>query len=124
MIGMDKYNVASQLAFYGSEGGYGFAASVGGGILGGKSLMDEHWYLPEPLRGRPALMVALKRSAILDPGLARWFTALGEPREGTLTTDGRPTGRFHFRTGYGYLGAGTEPPPVLRSLEPRPTHDR
>lgn len=111
MIGLDTYNVASQLAFYGGRGG-ATANSVGRGILGRKSLMFDYWYRAEPLRGRPAVMMAFKRSQILDPALAHHFTRLSDPREHLVTKAGRPAGRFYYRIGYGFKGRSrqqTEP---------------
>jgi dolichol-phosphate mannosyltransferase len=100
MIGLDTYNVASQLAFYGNGAGDG--NSIGRGILGRNSLMYEYWYRPEPLRGRPAVMFAFRRSQIVDPTLANHFTTLSDPMERDVTKGGKPAGRFYYRIGYNF----------------------
>ena len=112
MIGLDTYNVASQLAFYGNDGGDGTTNSVGRGILGMNSLMYEYWYRAEPLRGRPAVMFAFKRSQIVDPALANQFTTLSDPMELDVTKGGKPAGRFYYRIGYDFQGPGPGPSPA------------
>jgi hypothetical protein len=107
MIGLDPYNIASQLAFYGD----GVMSSVGRGVLGQDSLMYAYWFQPEPLRGRPAVMFAFKRKQIDDPALANHFTALSDLKERVIIKDGKPAGRFYYRIGYEFRGAdsGTSP---------------
>jgi dolichol-phosphate mannosyltransferase len=102
MIGLDPYNIASQLAFYSD----GVTSSVGRGILGQDSLMYGYWFHPGPLRGRPAVMFAFKRNQIDDPSLARHFSNLSEPLERIITKHGQPAGRFYYRIGYDFRGAG------------------
>lgn len=115
MIGLDTYNVTSELAFYGDAGRESTASSVGRGILGLPSLMYEYWYRPEPLRGRPAIMFAFKRHQIDDPVLATYFAALGEPAERVVIKDGATAGRFYYRIGYDFRG-GAGPRP-MRGME-------
>lgn len=115
MVGLDAYNVASLLAFYGNDGDRRTANSVGRGILGLPSLMYGYWHQPAPLRGRPAIMFAVKRRHIDVPGLDRHFAALSEPREKVIVKHGMPAGRFYYRIGYGYRGTAAaswiDPPP-------------
>ncbi|MGE0022137.1 MAG: hypothetical protein AB7S70_00715 [Hyphomicrobium sp.] len=110
MIGLDTYNVASQLAFYNNGDGDGSANSVGRGILGKNSLMYQYWFRAE-LRGRPAVMFAFKRSHIVDPALTNHFATLSDPMERVVTKDGEPAGRFFYRIGYDFLGAGSSSRP-------------
>jgi dolichol-phosphate mannosyltransferase len=105
MIGLDTYDIASELAFYGGSNGMG--NSVGRGVLGRNSLMYEYWHSAEPLRGRPAVMFAFKRSRIADPELSRHFGSIGEPMERIVTKDGKPAGSFYYRIGYRFEGAGS-----------------
>lgn len=107
MIGLDTYNVASQLAFYNNSDGDGTANSVGRGILGKNSLMYQYWFRAEPLRGRPAVLLAFKHRHIIDPALAHYFTALSAPMERLVIKDGKPAGRFYYRIGYEFRGAGS-----------------
>ncbi|MGD9922101.1 MAG: glycosyltransferase family 39 protein [Pseudorhodoplanes sp.] len=107
MIGLDTYNVASQLAFYVKANGKGVMSSVGRGILGQNSLMYDYWFRPSSLHGRPAVMFAFKRYQIDDPALANHFTSLSAPMERVVTKGGKPARRFYYRIGYDFRGAGT-----------------
>jgi dolichol-phosphate mannosyltransferase len=112
MIGLDTYDIASQLAFYG--GGNGMENSVGRGVLGKKSLMYEYWYRAESLRGRPAVMFAFKRPRIANPELAKHFATMSAPMERAIIKDGNPAGHFYYRIGYDYQGrvSGVRSPDV------------
>ncbi|MDQ8700866.1 glycosyltransferase family 39 protein [Hyphomicrobium sp. LHD-15] len=104
MIGLDTYNVASELAFYNNGNGEGATNSVGRGVLGKMSLMYEYWHDAGSLRGRPAVMFAFKRSHVVDPALAHYFGTLGDPMERVLYKDGLPAGSFYYRVGYDFQG--------------------
>jgi len=116
LIGMDTYKVTSQLAFY---NGKGAADSVGRGILGQASLMYDQWFSAGAVRGRPAILFALERKQLENPGLQDQFTSLEAPIEKTLTKNGKPAGRFYYRVGYGFL-AGERPP---APIDEQPTQD-
>lgn len=116
MIGLDTYNVASQLAFYGDTGGDGPTNSVGRGILGMPGLMYAYWYRAEPLRGRPAIMFAFKRHQIGNPVLATHFSALGNPVERAIVKEGAAAGRFYYRIGQDFRGGQVSRPG--RGIEP------
>ncbi|TSJ64481.1 glycosyltransferase [Starkeya sp. 3C] len=105
MIGLDTYNIASQLAFYGSGDDRRTGNSVGRGIVGLPDLMYGYWHRPEALRGRPAIMISVKRRHIDVPVLDQHFAVLSEPREKRIDKHGTPAGRFYYRIGYGYRGA-------------------
>ncbi len=108
LIGLDTYNIASELAFYASCHGEGVANSVGRGPLGQDSLMYAHWFKPDRLRGRPAIMFAFKRHQIDNPRLSKHFATLSEPVERTIVKDGKLAGHFYYRIGYGYRGGSTK----------------
>ncbi len=110
MIGLDTYDIASELAFYG--GSNGMENSVGRGVLGRKSLMYDYWYRAELLRARPAVMFAFKRSRIADPDLSKHFGALGEPVERVVIKNGKAAGTFYYRVGYEFKGAGSGSQPT------------
>lgn len=107
MIGLDTYNIASALAFYGAGDSDEKTSSVGRGILGQRSLMYERWYSAGSLSGRPAVMFAFKRSQIVDPALAHHFATLSDPIEREITKGGVLAGRFYYRIGYDFRGADT-----------------
>lgn len=108
LIGLDTYNIASQLAFYASCHGEGVPNSVGRGPIGQDSLMYGLWFQPDPLRGRPAILFAFKRHQIDSPELSKHFASLSEAVERPVVKDGQLAGHFYYRIGYGYQGQSTK----------------
>jgi len=108
LIGMDTYNLASQLAFYGNETGEGVANSVGRGVLGRASLMYDYWFKPDAMLGRPAILFAFKRQQIDDDALKAQFASLGAVTERVITKNGRPAGRLYYRIGHRFQGLNGE----------------
>ncbi len=103
LIGLDPYNTASELAFYGKANG-GVTNSVGRGLFGQQSLMYGYWHRPDTLYGRPAILFAFKRYQLEDPALSNYFASLGAPMEQVITKGGKLAGRFYYRIGYDYRG--------------------
>lgn len=102
MIGLDAYNIASELAFYGKDDGKGATNSVGRYVLGrGYSLMYAYWYPVQPMYGRTAVMFAFNRFDIYHPVIAYHFSTVGNPVEREVIKNGKPAGRFYYRIGYG-----------------------
>lgn len=108
-IGIDAYHLASQLAFYGRNGSDVRVSSVGRGVLGQNSLMYGYWYGADALRGRSAVIVALRRSQIADLSLEKHFSVVGETKQRDVFKDGRPAGRFFYRVGFNFKGTVSAP---------------
>lgn len=100
LIGLDTYNIASQLAFYAAV--EHDVDSVGRGVLGQPSLMYGYWHRREPLRGRPAVLFAFQRRHIDNPELADRFSHLSAPSEVPVLKNGRLLGQFYYRIGYSF----------------------
>ncbi len=100
LIAMDKYNVASELAFYASRNEEG-AGSVGRGVIGQPSLMYGFWHRPEDFRGRDAILLSFDTDTLDDPALARHFDALGDTQQRVVLKDGEWMGLFRYRLGFG-----------------------
>lgn len=99
LIGMDTYFLASEMAFYG-RGEDAVASSVGRGVLGANSLMYNYWFTPAEMRGRTAILFALKRDQIDDPILDGRFARLSDVVEEEVVKDGKHAGSFFYRVGY------------------------
>lgn len=106
LIGLDRYDTASQLAFYGGESGV--ANSVGRGVLRKGSLMYDYWHAPAQLSGRSAVIIDFQLPRISDPKLAEHFSTLGEPVARVVVKDGKSAGHFYYRIGHGFKGAMSE----------------
>lgn len=123
LIGMDTYNLASQLAFYGNQTGEGVANSVGRGVLGKASLMYDYWFKPDAMLGRPAILFAFKRQQIDDGALDAQFASLSPVAERVITKNGRPAGHFYYRIGHRFQGLKGESAPQNQAsadLQPGP----
>ncbi len=80
VVGMDKYNIASQIAFLGAAGsapeGQVPLKATTIRALSGSSLMFTFWDPPEQLRDRTLIMVAARREALATERLAPYFREL------------------------------------------------
>lgn len=102
IVGMDRYYVASEVAFYNRQSENAVQASVGGSALGNDSLMYGYWYKPSEMRGRPLVMLGVKSGDLEQDDLGRYFSRLTEIKSQTVSKDGMPIGQFFYRIGYGY----------------------
>jgi dolichol-phosphate mannosyltransferase len=101
LIGMDRYFIASEMAFYVPGGINSVQASVGRGVVGGNSLMYDYWSKSADLQGRTAVLVALKRGDLDQESLPQRFSKLTDITEQKVTKQGAPVGSFFYRVGYG-----------------------
>lgn len=100
LVGMDKYFVASQLAFYNRQDQDSARDSVGRGVLGQSSLMYDYWFAPNTMQGRTAILFALKRSQLMEESFDGHFGQLSEVAERGVYKNGQLTGSFFYRIGY------------------------
>ncbi|MBB3386633.1 MULTISPECIES: glycosyltransferase family 39 protein [unclassified Rhizobium] len=104
LIGMDKYFLASELAFYGRQAQGIRANSVGLSAIGGSSLMYDVWYPAETLLGSTAVLVSLKRSELQQDDLPQYFSSLSNIQEQVVRKNGAIVGSFYYRIGYNLSG--------------------
>jgi dolichol-phosphate mannosyltransferase len=100
VVGMDKYFLSSQLAFYDPGGPQEIA---GRHLFGGNSLMWEYWLPRELAKGRDVIMVDFKKKDLGDD-FASYFRELGPILDGEIMKNGQNIGRFFYRVGYGFNG--------------------
>lgn len=99
LIAMDKYNVASELAFYARAGEHS-ALSVGRGILGQPSLMYGRWYQKADFQGRDAVLLSFDPDALEDRSLPGHFDRMTGTKQRVVLKDGQWAGLFQYRVGY------------------------
>ncbi len=108
VVGMDKYNLASELAFYRRHEGEGTKNAVANtasrNLFGGGALMYEIWSPSENYAGRTLILVSFKRQALSDVALADSARDLGPVKERSVTKLGVPAGRYYYRVVAGYRG--------------------
>lgn len=116
VVGMDKYNIASQVSFFGAADD-----DVAGQLplrattiwaLSGSRLMFTVWDPPEQFRDRTFILVAPRPETLATERLAPHFRDL-DPEIHPLSLsaswpggDGRRIDEYHYRIGYGYRPHG------------------
>ncbi|MEI4482939.1 MULTISPECIES: glycosyltransferase family 39 protein [unclassified Phyllobacterium] len=100
LIGMDRYFLASQLAFYNRLSKDPIKSSVGSGVLGKNSLMYNYWFRPKDFQGNNAILISLKRHELEQDSLSKRFYKLTEIQQQNLVKQGVSVGSFYYRVGY------------------------
>ncbi len=104
VVGMDRYVIASELAFYGSARPDPVADTTSGHLFGGMGLMYERWFPVDRQRDRTLLLVSLDRSSLEAASVADSAASLGPIRAGSLTRDGHFIREYYYRFAYDYRG--------------------
>ncbi|MEP7455478.1 glycosyltransferase family 39 protein [Phyllobacterium sp. SB3] len=104
LIGMDRYFLASQTAFYNRLDKDPVGSSVGSGVVGKNSLMYNHWFDPADMKGNNAILFSLKRHELEQDTLDDHFQHLTDIRQQEVLKQGVPVGNFYYRVGYDFRG--------------------
>jgi len=111
IVGMDKYNLASGIAFYrhlaetdqGSLlGKAAVANTIGRHLFGLSSLMYRYWGPRDRYEGHDLMLVGRDPGDLAAERVARHFSRLGPVRQIPTTKNGKPVGRYYYRIGYSY----------------------
>jgi dolichol-phosphate mannosyltransferase len=106
IVGMDRYAIASELAFYSYGTTTGIEEVATSHLFGGVGLMYELWAPPQAQRGRTLLLVAWDRRSLDDAALQPYVDRLDPVHEGVLSREGQTIRRYFYRVAYGYKGLG------------------
>jgi len=109
IVGMDRYAIASELAFYAPDRNQSVNETSSGHLFGQMGLMYERWFPLAAERGRTLLLVAWSREDLEGDRLQSSVERLEPISEGTLTRDGEITHRYYYRLAYGYRGFAAPP---------------
>jgi dolichol-phosphate mannosyltransferase len=101
VVGMDKYFIASELAFYRRDGREGVTHTASRHLLGERGLMYEWWFPPERQAGRTLLLVSFDRDDLEEGKLHRWFREVGPLQARAIRKHGHGV-RYFYRIGYSY----------------------
>jgi dolichol-phosphate mannosyltransferase len=104
VVGMDRYAIASELAFYAPDQAIGVARSSSGHLLGQVGLMYERWFPAADEKGRNLLLVAWNREDLTSPRVVSAVERLDPIQEGVLTRGDGIIRRYYYRLAYGYRG--------------------
>ena len=102
IVGMDRYAIASELAFYAMEGTKSSVQTASANLFGGIGLMYERWMPPATQEGRTLLLVAWDPHELAGPAVETHVERLGPVEHGELARDGAPLGRYYYRLAYNY----------------------
>lgn len=105
VVGMDRYAIASELAFYAPSKAAGVADTSSGHLFGQVGLMYERWFPPAREAGRTLLLVAWSAAELAGPGITGAALRLDPIEEGVLTRAGEPIRHYYTRVAIGYRGA-------------------
>lgn len=102
IVGMDRYAIASELAFYSAEAPAGVDEVATSHLFGGVGLMYELWVPSEAQRGRNLLLVAWDPRSLDDELLQPYVERLEPVHEGLLSRDGQIIRRYYYRVARNY----------------------
>jgi hypothetical protein len=106
---MDRYAIASELAFYLPDRARAVSDTTSGHLFGQVGLMYERWFPAARESGRQLLLVAWSPAELSDQALRNRVERLDPIQQGLLTRDKRPIRPFYYRAAYGFLPAKAAP---------------
>jgi dolichol-phosphate mannosyltransferase len=104
IVGMDRYAIASELAFYAPHLKRAAAITSGAHLFGDSGLMYEQWFPAELQAGQTLLLVAWDPRELAGEKIEARVERLEPVREGVLMRDGNLVRRYYYRIAYGYQG--------------------
>ena len=108
IVGMDRYAIASELAFYGGEQTQSPVATSSVHLFGGIGLMYERWTPPQAQVGRTLLLVAWDPRDLAGNAVESRAERLGPVEDEVLIHDGQVVRHYYYRVAYNYR---VMPPP-------------
>jgi dolichol-phosphate mannosyltransferase len=102
IVGMDRYAIASELAFYGVERTNTAVETSSAHLFGGIGLMYERWTPPELQQGRTLLLIAWDPRDLAGDNIDSHFERLGSIEDGVLMRGGQVVRRYYQRLAYNY----------------------
>ncbi|SYZ72889.1 membrane hypothetical protein [Candidatus Zixiibacteriota bacterium] len=100
VAGMDKYNIASELAFYNSVSGPQY--TTGSHLFGFGSLMYAYWNPPESCTGKTIIMVARNEDQLQSKVIEASFGRLDSTQAVPVSLNSREIRSYYWRIGYDY----------------------
>jgi len=101
IVGMDRYELASQLTFYAPDHARAVRETSSRNLFGQNGLMYGRWASSLVVGDRPLLLVAWDPHDLSDELTASYATALDAPKVGYVTRDGDVIREFHYRIAHG-----------------------
>ncbi len=103
VVGMNKYNLASELAFY-APSGDGARKTTTHNLFGRQGLMYDFWFPPDQQVGKSLVLVSDDRRALEASELRSFVTQFEPVRELRVGESGRAGTQYFARVAHGYRG--------------------
>jgi dolichol-phosphate mannosyltransferase len=102
LVGMDRYAIASELAFYSTRRADTVIETSSAHLFGGVGLMYERWTPAAQQEGRTLLLIAWDPNDLAGPAIESRAERLGPIEDETLTRDGKVVRHYYHRLAYNY----------------------
>ena len=102
IVGMDRYVIASELAFYGAELTKSTVETSTAHLFQGIGLMYERWTPPELQAGRDLLLIAWDPRDLSGKAIEARVGRLGPVEDDVLMQDGQVVRHYYHRFAYNY----------------------
>ncbi|HEX3395980.1 MAG TPA: glycosyltransferase family 39 protein [Steroidobacteraceae bacterium] len=102
IVGMDRYAIASELAFYGGSHTATGLATANSHLFGGMGLMYGQWMPPRAQAGRDLLLVAFSPGELDDKFIRAHVERLGPIEDDVLMRDGVIVRHYYHRLAFNY----------------------
>ena len=102
IVGMDRYVIASELAFYGAELTKSAVETSSPHLFQGIGLMYERWTPPELQDGRDLLLIAWDPRDLSGKEIETHVDRLGRVEDAVLMHDGQVVRHYYHRFAYNY----------------------
>jgi dolichol-phosphate mannosyltransferase len=102
IVGMDRYAIASEIAFYAERQIHSRVKTVNSHIFEGMQLMYGQWMPAAAQEGRNLLLVAWEPADLTQVSVTQHVQRLGPIEDDVLEKDGRFIRHYYHRFAYGY----------------------
>jgi len=102
IVGMDRYQIASEVAFYAADNTGMAPETSSAHLFGWFGLMYERWVPIDLQTGRTLLLIAWNPRDLTDTAVESRAAWMGPLQDGVLTRDRRVIRRYYYRVAYNY----------------------
>jgi dolichol-phosphate mannosyltransferase len=102
IVGTDRYEIASELAFYAPDHARSVSQTSSDTLFGGVGLMYKLWFSAKLAQGRNVLLVGWNAQDLGGAEIESRVGRLDPVAEGELQRDGKPIRHYYYRLAYDY----------------------
>jgi dolichol-phosphate mannosyltransferase len=102
IVGMDRYAIASEVAFYAASRADSAVETSSAHLFGGMGLMYERWTPADMVEGRNLLLIAFDPNELSGSEVESHVERLGPISDEVLSRDGQVVRHYYHRVAYNY----------------------